>query len=146
MPRKDDRAETPRKLPGSMHNGDFVHKAVREYENKTSTTPSPWKFCGSQRVWYHWKALLEGSLTSYNVGLWDQQGGSETPPKEDTSRNEGLCVCKLWGCVQPKTKLGQPKKKSRVSQLITPEVFGLERKSLYLWVGSVVLHPNINLD
>ena len=30
VPRKDDHAETPRKRPGSMHNGDFEHKAVRE--------------------------------------------------------------------------------------------------------------------
>ena len=58
----------------------------------------------------------------------------------------GCVYGKLWGCVQPKTKLGQPKKKSRVSRLITPEVLGLERKSLYLWVASVVLHPNIKLD
>ena len=53
---------------------------------------------------------------------------------------------KLWGCVQPKTKLGQPKKNSRVSRLITKEVLVLERKSLYMWVASVVLHPNIKLD
>ena len=30
MSRKDDHAETPRKRPESMYNGDFVHNAVRE--------------------------------------------------------------------------------------------------------------------
>ena len=30
VPRKDDHAETPRKRPESMYNGDFVHNAVRE--------------------------------------------------------------------------------------------------------------------
>ena len=30
VPRKDDRAETPRKRPESMYNGYFVHNAVRE--------------------------------------------------------------------------------------------------------------------
>ena len=50
------------------------------------------------------------------------------------------------GAFSQNKKLGQPKKKSRVSRPITPEVLGLERKYVYLWVASVVLHPNIKLD
>ena len=59
---------------------------------KHQQPPSPWILGESQRVRYHWEALLESSPTSYNLGLWDQQGGSEGPQREDTPRNKGLCV------------------------------------------------------
>ena len=57
-----------------------------------------------------------------------------------------MCNVNIGGAGSQKRNWGQPKKKSRVSRPITPDVLGLERNLLYLWVASVVLHPNMNLD
>ena len=57
-----------------------------------------------------------------------------------------MCNVNIGGARSQKRNWGQPKKKSRVSRPITPEVLGLERNLLYLWVASVVLHPNMKLD
>ena len=57
-----------------------------------------------------------------------------------------MCNVNIGGARSQKRNWGQPKKKSRVSRPITPEVLGLERNLLYLWVASVVLHPNMQLD